>query len=174
MNFSVYTLRSSPVFVLNPQVAPVVHQETMSAESHSEKTDVVASPKTTSKKDSTFWLSYLAVILSTFLGALDLVRLPHLRLTLTLTSLQTAVSTTLPTITHDLHGDDDFVWIGSAYALSSTAFLPLSGSLANAFGRRPVMLGSIALFALGSALAGSAHTMTTLIAARSMFLHSQK
>lgn len=76
-------------------------------------------------KGTAFWLSFIAIVASIFLSALDL----------------TAVSTALPTITDDLHGDSDFVWVGSAYALSGTAFLPLSGALADIFGRKPVMLG---------------------------------
>lgn len=102
-------------------------------------------------KGSFFWLSFIAVVTSIFLSALDL----------------TAVATALPTITSDLNGGDDFSWVGSAYALSSTAFLPLSGALADVFGRKPVMMGSILLFAIGSALAGAAQTMTMLIIARS-------
>ena len=81
------------------------------------------------RKGSAFWLSYSATIVCTFLSAIDL----------------TAVSTALPTIVADLDGGDDFVWVGSAYALSSTAILPLSGSLANIFGRRPVMLLAVKL-----------------------------
>lgn len=42
---------------------------------------------------------------------------------------QTAVSTALPIITQELHGSQ-FVWVGSAYVLAATAFLPLSGALA--------------------------------------------
>ncbi|KAF8590340.1 iron permease [Ramaria rubella] len=103
-------------------------------------------------KGASFWLSYIAVLVSIFLSALDL----------------TVVSTALPTITKKLNGGEDFVWVGSAYALSSTAFLPLSGSLADTLGRRPVMLMSIALFILGSALSGSAQTMNWLIAARTV------
>ena len=80
----------------------------------------------------------------------------------------TAVATALPTITSDLGGGDDFSWVGSAYALSSTAILPLSGALADALGRKPVMMGSILFFALGSALAGASQNMNMLIAARSM------
>lgn len=103
------------------------------------------------KKGTAFWLSFLAVVTSIFLSALDL----------------TGVATALPTITADLNGGDDFVWVGSAYALSSTAVLPLSGSLADIFGRKPIMLISIALFAIGSAIAGAAQNMNMLIAARS-------
>ncbi len=102
-------------------------------------------------KGTQFWLSFLAIITSIFLSALDL----------------TAVATALPTITADLDGGEDFTWIGSAYSLSSTAFLPLSGALADIFGRKPIMMGSILLFAIGSALAGAAQNINMLIAARS-------
>jgi MFS family permease len=83
---------------------------------------------------------------------------------------QTAVSTALPTITNDLDGGNEFIWIGTAYTLSSTAFRPMSGNLADIFGRRPVMVLSIALFSLGSALAGSAQNMNWLIGARGLSL----
>lgn len=42
---------------------------------------------------------------------------------------QTAVSPALPTIIHDLNGDD-FVWVASGYALASTALLPATGGMA--------------------------------------------
>jgi MFS family permease len=103
-------------------------------------------------KGSAFWLTFTAVCMSVFLSALDL----------------TAVGTALPTITAALDGGDEFSWVGSAYALSSTAFLPLSGHLADAFGRRPIMLGSILVFAVGSALSGAAQNMNMLIAARTL------
>jgi MFS family permease len=40
-----------------------------------------------------------------------------------------AVSTALPTIVADLH-ISQFLWVASAYGLTSAAFLPLSGGLA--------------------------------------------
>jgi len=104
-------------------------------------------------KGAAFWLTFFAVLLSTLLSALDM----------------TAVGTALPTITEDLSGGNNYVWVGSAYALSSTAILPLSGRLADIFGRRPLMLSCIVLFALGSALAGAAQNMNMMIAARSEF-----
>lgn len=113
--------------------------------------DLGDTKRTKPKKGSAFWLSFVAVVMSIFLSALDL----------------TAVATALPTITKDLNGGDDFTWVGSAYALSSTAILPLSGSLADIFGRKPIMLISIALFAIGSAIAGASQNMNMLIAARS-------
>ena len=111
------------------------------------------SPSTGFHKGSAFWLTFIAVLVCSFVSALDL----------------TAVSVALPTITESLHGGGKFVWIGSAYGLSSAAILPLSGRLADAFGRRPVMLASVGLFLLGSALSGASQNMNMLIAARSEF-----
>ncbi|KAJ7179573.1 major facilitator superfamily domain-containing protein [Mycena filopes] len=104
-------------------------------------------------KSRAFYLSFVAIMVATFLSALDL----------------TAVGTALPTIASSLNDTKgDFTWVGSAYALSSTAFIPLSGSLADALGRRPVMLLCIAFFAVGSALAGAAQNMPMMIAARAI------
>lgn len=105
-------------------------------------------------KGSVFCLSLIAILFSVLLAALDL----------------TAVSTILPTLTEDLNGKDNFTWVASAYALASAAILPLIGGLADVFGRKPVMMGCIILFSLGSALAGAAKNMDMMIAARSASL----
>lgn len=102
-------------------------------------------------KGSAFWLSFIAILVTTLLAALDL----------------TAVATILPTLTEDLNGGNEFTWVGSAYALASAAILPLIGGLANIFGRKPVLLVCIILFCLGSALAGAAKNMNMMIGARS-------
>ena len=78
----------------------------------------------------------------------------------------------LPTISKDLGGTDNFAWIGTAYMLAATVFLPLSGNLADIFGRRLILMLFVGIFALGSVLAGSAQSMMWLIAARSKFLPS--
>ncbi|EIW57953.1 Mfs1.2 [Trametes versicolor FP-101664 SS1] len=104
-----------------------------------------------SKKGLKFWLIILSLCLSIFLSALEL----------------TAVSTALPVIIHDLQGGD-FVWVGTAYSLASTAFLPLSGGVAEIFGRRIAMFFSLSTFILGSALCGAAQNMNWLIAARAV------
>lgn len=67
---------------------------------------------------------------------------------------------------HDLRGTDSFAWVSAAYTLACTSILPLSGRLAEIFGRRPILLGSLFLFAVGSALCASAHSMKMLIAGR--------
>ena len=115
---------------------------------------VEAKTPLTFTKDASFWLSFTALVTASFLSAIDL----------------TSVSTALPRITHDLRGGSAYSWVGSAYSLAATAVLPLAGRLADIFGRRPVMLVSIAIFALGSAVSGGARNMGMLIAGRSAFL----
>ncbi|KAJ7021879.1 major facilitator superfamily domain-containing protein [Mycena alexandri] len=107
-------------------------------------------PSSRTRKSSAFWLSYAAVCLCTFVSALDI----------------TAIPTALPSMIKDLSGSAASSWVGSAYTLSSAALIPFTGNLANIFGRRPIILGSIIIFALGSVLAGTAQSMEWLIAAR--------
>ncbi|KAJ6604262.1 MFS general substrate transporter [Mycena vulgaris] len=103
------------------------------------------------KRDFRFWLVFVALCCSLFLSSLDL----------------GGVGTAAPTIVHDLQGVN-FSWVGSAYALGAASCLPLSGNLAQIFGRRPILLGSLVLFAAGSAVAGSARSMNILIIGRAL------
>ena len=80
--------------------------------------------------------------------------------------MQTSVGTALPTIIEALHGSD-FIWVGSAYGLSATAFLPAFGAISDIFGRRIVVITVILIFAAGSAVCGAAPSMTALIVGRS-------
>ena len=89
-------------------------------------------------------------------------------------------------ITRSLKGEQ-FIWVGSAYALGSSALVPLCGGLSQVLffslfrtrmpnlsytlrlqiiGRRPIMLSAISLFALGSTVCGAASNMNMLIAGR--------
>ncbi|KAH9847880.1 iron permease [Lenzites betulinus] len=110
------------------------------------------SPPTKNSKGSVFWLTFTAVVVCSFLSAIDV----------------TAVSTALPTIIDELGGGDDFVWVGAAYGLSAAAMLPFTGRAADILGRRPVMMACVAMFFIGSALAGAAQNMNMLIAARTI------
>ncbi|KAL5508718.1 hypothetical protein ACEPAG_4803 [Sanghuangporus baumii] len=100
-------------------------------------------------KGTNFWLSLLSIMIATFLAALD----------------TSAVSTALPIIIEHFDGRE-FVWIGSAYTLAGVAFLPLSGHLANIFGRKLILLVALVLFAIGSALCGASQNMGMLISGR--------
>ncbi|KIP04468.1 hypothetical protein PHLGIDRAFT_109526 [Phlebiopsis gigantea 11061_1 CR5-6] len=77
----------------------------------------------------------------------------------------TAVATALPTIVHHLNGND-FIWAGSAFTIASTAILPLVGGLVSVFGRKPILLSFVFVFAVGSAVSGAAQSMNMLIAGR--------
>ncbi|KAI5481616.1 major facilitator superfamily protein [Pseudohyphozyma bogoriensis] len=75
------------------------------------------------------------------------------------------VSTALPTIAADLKSQD-FSWIGNAYSIASVAVIPWSGGLANVFGRRPVLLGGLGFFFVGSVLCGAAKNINTMLVGR--------
>ncbi|KAF7340868.1 MFS general substrate transporter [Mycena sanguinolenta] len=112
-----------------------------------------SAPPSRNRKGLTFWLIFLSLCISLFVSALEL----------------TTVSTALPIISASLRlSDSAFVWIGTAYSLASTAFLPLSGGLAEIFGRQHALLLSIGLFAAGSALCGAATDGSVLIAGRAV------
>lgn len=113
---------------------------------------------------------YISNLVVDMLTALDLVSFnPSLRrIESPNVVFQTAITTALPTIVGHLHGSD-FVWAGSAYTIASTAVIPLVGNLVSGFGRKPVLLTFILVFAVGSAVCGSAQNMNMLIAGRGAF-----
>ncbi|KAI9452641.1 Mfs1.2 [Lactarius psammicola] len=102
-------------------------------------------------KDWKFWCIIFSLALSVLLTAVEF----------------TAIGAALPTIIGDLQGVQ-FIWVGSAYALGSTALVPLCGGLTQIIGRRPIMLSALFLFALGSAICGAASSMNMLIAGRTV------
>jgi MFS family permease len=57
-------------------------------------------------------------------------------------------------------------WIINGYLLVAIATMPLAGRLADHHGIRPLLLGGLALFTLGSFVAGAAPSLDLLIAAR--------
>src|SRR5687767_12994817 len=92
-----------------------------------------------------------------------------LMLVMVLASMEmTITSTAMPTIIGDLHGLEHYAWVASVYLLASTVSMPLYGRLADAWGRKRVIVGAIVLFLVGSALAGYARSMTELILYRGL------
>ncbi|KOV62328.1 MFS transporter [Streptomyces sp. MMG1121] len=81
---------------------------------------------------------------------------------------QMIVATALPKIVGELHGLDRMSWAITAYLLTSTVGLPLYGKLGDLVGRKGVFQFAIAVFVLGSALAGRAQSMDQLIAFRAV------
>ncbi|TGZ13737.1 MFS transporter [Streptomyces sp. S816] len=97
-------------------------------------------------------LVFLGLMLAMLLAALD----------------QMIVATALPKVVGELHGLDRMSWAITAYLLTSTIGLPLYGKLGDLFGRKGVFLFAIAVFVLGSALAGRAGSMDQLIGYRAL------
>jgi len=67
-----------------------------------------------------------------------------------------------------VHGIERMPWLVSAFALASTAALPLYGKLSDVYGAKRVFLGAVSVFMLGSALCGTAQDMGQLIAFRAV------
>jgi EmrB/QacA subfamily drug resistance transporter len=80
----------------------------------------------------------------------------------------TVVSTVMPTVVGDLGGLEYYSWVTTAYLVASAVTVPLYGKLADIYGRKPILLAGIALFLLGSAASGAAHSMPALIAFRAL------
>src|SRR5690349_7470197 len=58
---------------------------------------------------------------------------------------QTVTSTAMPTIIGELHGFEHYAWVTSMYLLACTVSMPLYGRLADALGRKRVILGATTL-----------------------------
>ena len=80
----------------------------------------------------------------------------------------TIVSTALKTIAQELNGMDIYSWAITAYLLCETILIPISGKLSDIYGRKPLLLAGIALFLIGSVLAGLSTNMVELIAFRAL------
>jgi EmrB/QacA subfamily drug resistance transporter len=78
----------------------------------------------------------------------------------------TIVSTAMPQIVAQLGGLRLYSWVFSSYLLAQTAMTVVFGNLADVYGRKPVMLAGIAIFLIGSILAGAAWEMPAMIVFR--------
>ncbi len=94
----------------------------------------------------------LSLMLATSLVALD----------------STIIATAVLTIVGDLGGFTQFPWLFSVYLLAQAVSVPIYGKLADVFGRKPIMLFGIAVFAIGSLLCGVAWSMPALIVFRAV------
>lgn len=95
-------------------------------------------------------LVMVAVMSAVFLTALD----------------QSIVGTALPRIVSQFNGLSELSWVVTAYLLTSTITIPISGKLSDIFGRRKMILAGILIFVLGSVLTGLSWNMGSLIAFR--------
>jgi EmrB/QacA subfamily drug resistance transporter len=92
-------------------------------------------------------LTFVGVMAAMFLSALD----------------QTIVGVSMPRIIKELNGFDRYTWVTTVYLLVSTAVVPVMGKLSEQLGRKRVFLFGIAMFLLGSAMAGASQSLDQLI-----------
>src|SRR2546423_5668008 len=78
------------------------------------------------------------------------------------------VGTAMPTIVGELGGLAHLSWVVTAYTLATAVSTPLWAKLGDLFGRKPIFMASIAVFLVGSALAGQSHNMAELIGFRGL------
>ena len=78
-----------------------------------------------------------------------------------------AVNVSLPYIAGNLSASvDQATWVLTSHLIANAVVLPLSGWLANYFGRRRLLILSVAGFTLASIFCGLAPTLTTLVTFR--------
>ena len=81
--------------------------------------------------------------------------------------VSTALTVALPAIQRDLNASGtDLIWIVNAYALLQAAFIFLSGSFGDHYGRKRIYLIGIVIFAAASLVCGTTQSTGMLIAAR--------
>ncbi|MFT8412415.1 MDR family MFS transporter [Schleiferilactobacillus perolens] len=104
------------------------------------------------KKQTNVAITTVAIFVATFMTAVE----------------GTIVSTAMPTIIGNLHGVELMNWVFSIYLLTNAMVTPVYGKLADAIGRKPVLLVGLVIFIGGSCLAGLAQNMIQLIAFRAL------
>ena len=78
----------------------------------------------------------------------------------------TLVAPALPTIVAELGGISNYSWIPISAMLASTIVVPIAGKLSDIYGRKPLYMTGIIVFAAGSALSGIAPNFWFLVFAR--------
>ncbi|XDG06923.1 hypothetical protein ABKA04_006538 [Annulohypoxylon sp. FPYF3050] len=126
---------------------PSVENEATSASLVDQK-----SPVQPGNRPTQFWIIIASLSLLAFISALDAM----------------IITTALPTITKDIGGSSEYVWIADSFVVASTVLQPLIGQLADTLGRKIPTIVSVALFTIGSGIAGGAHNVGMFIASRSI------
>jgi len=97
------------------------------------------------------WIVAISVMLATFMEVLD----------------TTVVNVSLPHIAGSLSvSEDEATWTLTSYLVSNAIILPLTGWLAQTFGRKRLLMAAVAGFTAGSVLCGMSVSITMLIVFR--------
>jgi EmrB/QacA subfamily drug resistance transporter len=117
-------------------------------------TAVAARESTTAPEKKGLDRGVLAVFAGLMLGSL----IASLNMTL--------VAPALPTIVAELGGIADYSWIPVSAMLASTIVTPIAGKLSDIYGRKPLYMAGIVVFAVGSTLSGIAPNFWFLVFGR--------
>ncbi|GAB3977840.1 hypothetical protein GCM10029978_068840 [Actinoallomurus acanthiterrae] len=80
----------------------------------------------------------------------------------------TVVGTALPRIVEQVGGGSWYVWLVTAYLLTSSVSVPVYGRFSDLYGRRTLLLGGLSIFLAGSLACGLAGSIETLIVSRAI------
>ncbi|MFD8705323.1 MFS transporter [Kitasatospora sp. NPDC059648] len=81
----------------------------------------------------------------------------------------TVVGTALPRIVEQIGGDGSwYVWLVTAYLLTSSVSVPVYGRFSDLYGRRRLLLGGLTVFLIASLACGLAGSIAVLIASRAV------
>ncbi|MFC1437117.1 MFS transporter [Streptacidiphilus sp. N1-10] len=110
-------------------------------------------PATTSAAHPKRWAAAIVMIVAALMDMID----------------GSIVNTALPSIGRSLHADAaQLQWTVSAYMLGFASALIIAGHLGDRYGRKPLFLGGVALFALASLASATASGAGLLIGARAV------
>jgi DHA2 family multidrug resistance protein len=99
------------------------------------------------------WLITLSVTFGTLMGAID-------------TSI---VAVATPHLTGALGATvEEMTWVTTGFVIATVIVMPLTAFLGRFFGQKRVYLASLALFVIGSALCGLAHSLPMMVACRAL------
>ncbi|KAF9640397.1 putative MFS transporter [Lasiodiplodia theobromae] len=94
----------------------------------------------------------LALYLSAFIAALD----------------STVVSTAIPVIVSELHSATGYTWIGGASMLAKACTLPLWAKFSDIWGRKPIILINIGLYAVSCVICALSRNVAMLLCGRAL------
>ncbi len=78
----------------------------------------------------------------------------------------TIIGTCANVIAKDLGGEELYSWMVTTYLLCQSAMVPIAGKMSDRYGRKPLFLIGLILFATGSVFAGLSNSMMMLIVCR--------
>jgi EmrB/QacA subfamily drug resistance transporter len=93
------------------------------------------------------YITFSGVLLAIFLSTMD----------------DTIVATALPRILADLGGFAHYTLVTTAYLITSTIMIPITGKLTDLFGRKWFYTAGLVIFIVGSMLSGTSRSLTELI-----------